>query len=107
MAGVMVSLLPAIAFDPEIAGDGPWEAGGVVFDANPRDLVDFEAAEVVAAWRNTAIWYYPPMGGAPRITGHTPLEAGGYYEQPAVVLDYFSIMDSFANAIMAEEASRK
>jgi hypothetical protein len=47
------------------------------------------------------------MGGAPRIIGHTPLEAGAHYDQPAIMLEYFDLMDSYANRVMSEQVSRK
>lgn len=102
----MVRLLPSATFDPEIAGNGPWEIAGVLFDENPRDLVDNHTAEVANAWIDSAEWHYPSMGGAPSIIGHRPMDSGGHGDQAAIILDYFRIMDGFGNAILREQSKR-
>ena len=82
----------------ELPGDieGGWILGNFEYPDNPRKLVSRRLMRLVNRWLEMR-----RMGGG---LGQSPMlpHAGGYFDQPAAIMDAFRLFDQWAREVQAE-----
>ena len=76
---------------------GGWRIGEYHYDENPRFTVPEWALRLVRRWWQMRLLSKGAMGQGQRVLPR----AGGYYDQPAAVMDAFELFDR-----LAEEGAR-
>lgn len=78
---------------------GGWRIGDFDYAENPRFTTPAWATRLVARWWQMRMMAKAPMGPEGRML---PC-AGGYYDQPAAVLDAFALFDRLAEERQNEQ----
>ena len=83
-----------VEFDLPRFVEGGWIIGGFEYHENPRYTVPGWARRLVHRWAESRRWGQGLSGQA----GAAPLPlAGGYLDQPALVMDAFGMFDRWMN----------